>query len=85
MLFEEEAFADLIAADEGLRRAELLEQLQDLAILKHTGVDGESRCVNQFDASGCPRFDSDETARARGYGKARAPRRRDAGFGTGGP
>ena len=40
-LFQEQGFADLVATDEGLRGAELSEDVQDFAILKHARVNRE--------------------------------------------
>lgn len=40
-LLQEQGFADLVATDEGLRGAELSEDVQDFAILKHARVNRE--------------------------------------------
>jgi hypothetical protein len=40
-LFQEQCFANLVATDEGLRGAELSEDVQDFAILKHARVNRE--------------------------------------------
>src|SRR5277367_3127898 len=48
-LLEEQAFADLITAYEGLRGAEVTEQAEDFAILKHVGMNGDCGRGEQLD------------------------------------
>src|SRR3984885_10095092 len=47
-LLQKQSFADLIAPDKSLRRAELSENIQNLAILKYARMHRERRSRHQF-------------------------------------
>src|SRR5580704_137279 len=48
-LLQQQSFAHLIASHKSLRRAELPENIQNLAILKYARMHGQRRSRHQFD------------------------------------
>src|SRR5271154_6074153 len=64
-LLQEEAFAELVAADEGFGGAELSEHVEDFAVLKSAGVNGERWGVQKLD-----RLVVDDTIAMEAFGRA---------------